>query len=403
MKSLIPDCIYSGASNNFTQVSNEMVDNSDLSWKAKGILLTLLRNKQGWRSHLSGLLKKTSDGRDSTKSGLRELEEQGYLLRITYRDKKTKRFKGKFWSYTDVKGHFWLDTVDQVCEEHNLEIDLTIPKTENPSTGFSSAENPPLIILSNNNTINNSLSDQKWSDGTSEKNKDSFGEDPPKKEKKPSSKERSKKYLPVARYLSKIINQTKNITHTPKQLESWSNEIRRMVEDHSIDLGRIKTVLKWYSHNVGGQYVPVVESGASLRSKFIRLEASMERNGYSSPAEPTEDVQFKDVLPEGKAERFYNDVFEPAIKLTKIDKSRYSELGNKLLKLYKYLEQHRTERAGQYAPSSFQLLQRYMEWITEPDQSWYSEYSPKMFSTESVAFKQYIKFEEQSWGVDILK
>jgi hypothetical protein len=38
--------------------------------------------------------------------------------------------------------------------------------------------------------------------------------------------------------------------------------------------------LDWYEDNRGGQYTPIVESGSSLREKFIRLESAMEREQH---------------------------------------------------------------------------------------------------------------------------
>jgi len=92
-----------------------------------------------------------------------------------------------------------------------------------------------------------------------------------------SAKSRSKEYLPLAKMLSKIIQRTKNILHTSNQLKSWSNEIRILVETQQVDISRVKEVLKWYRTHVGGEYIPVVESGRSLRDKFTRLEAAMQR------------------------------------------------------------------------------------------------------------------------------
>ena len=96
-----------------------------------------------------------------------------------------------------------------------------------------------------------------------------------------SIKERNKKYLPLATQLSEIIQTKKNITHTSNQIKQWSNEIRRLVEESKVDYNRVETALNWYSNNIGGTYIPVIESGASLREKFIRLESAMEKDGYS--------------------------------------------------------------------------------------------------------------------------
>ena len=95
-----------------------------------------------------------------------------------------------------------------------------------------------------------------------------------------TAKIRNEKYLPLAKYLSNVIRTTKNITHTTKQINSWTNDIRQMEEDQKISYERIEKALQWYRKNIGGQYIPVVESGKSLKEKFHKLEAAMVRNQY---------------------------------------------------------------------------------------------------------------------------
>lgn len=96
--------------------------------------------------------------------------------------------------------------------------------------------------------------------------------------KKSPIKERNEKYFPITKILSKIIQSNKNIKHTPRQLTAWTNDVRRLVEENEIDIERIKNTLHWYSKNIGGEYIPVIESGRSLRDKFQKLESAMERD-----------------------------------------------------------------------------------------------------------------------------
>ena len=95
------------------------------------------------------------------------------------------------------------------------------------------------------------------------------------------AQERNKIYLPIAKYLSGIIQSNKKIEHTPIQLKTWTNDIRQLVEDNKVDAKRIKSALKWYKQNIGGQYIPVIESGQSLRYKFAKLEGAIERSKNS--------------------------------------------------------------------------------------------------------------------------
>jgi hypothetical protein len=119
------------------------------------------------------------------------------------------------------------------------------------------------------------------------------------KSKKPTPKERAKQYLPLAKKLSVIVKQQKNIKHTPNQLKSWANEIRKLVENNGVSPDRIRTALDWYQDNAGGQYIPVIESGASLREKFVKLEDAIRRNGGN-----TRKVASSRFKPSEKYERY---------------------------------------------------------------------------------------------------
>lgn len=107
--------------------------------------------------------------------------------------------------------------------------------------------------------------------------KDNETKDISAKKSKPTIKERNKKFLPFAEYLAKIVKQNKKINTPTRRLKSWANDIRKLNEVEGVAPARIKKALKWYRKNIGGQYIPVIESGSSLRSKFAKLEAAMER------------------------------------------------------------------------------------------------------------------------------
>jgi hypothetical protein len=48
---------------------------------------------------------------------------------------------------------------------------------------------------------------------------------------------------------------------------------------------RVARLLHWYRSHIGQPYVPVIESGQSLKDKFLKLEAAMERDkGTPNPS-----------------------------------------------------------------------------------------------------------------------
>lgn len=75
-------------SGNFVTVHKNFIHDNNLTFKAKGILLYLLSRPDDWRIYESEILKHTRDGKDSLKSGIKELEEVGYVARTRKRNDK---------------------------------------------------------------------------------------------------------------------------------------------------------------------------------------------------------------------------------------------------------------------------------------------------------------------------
>ena len=71
---------------NYTVMSNEHLRNRDLSLKAKGLLSQMLSLPEEWDYSLEGLSRINREGVDAIRTGIRELEEHGYLERRRLRD-----------------------------------------------------------------------------------------------------------------------------------------------------------------------------------------------------------------------------------------------------------------------------------------------------------------------------
>jgi hypothetical protein len=65
----------------FTQVSNSVLNDKNLSAKAKGLYAYLYSKPDGWDFAIDRIKKDFSDGRLSINNGLQELEQNGYLYR----------------------------------------------------------------------------------------------------------------------------------------------------------------------------------------------------------------------------------------------------------------------------------------------------------------------------------
>ena len=120
---------------NFTVVDNEILKNNKLSLKAKGLLVILLSLPDDWEFSVSGLSSLSKDGRDSTRSTLKELENNGYL-----KMEQTKNDDGMFGK-----------VVYNVYE---------VPFTGNPSTGNPFTDKPFTDIPHNKELIYKELNNK---------------------------------------------------------------------------------------------------------------------------------------------------------------------------------------------------------------------------------------------------
>lgn len=75
-------------SGSFVTVHKNFIHDDKLTWKSKGILLYLLSRPDDWQVYENELEKHSADGRDSLKSGIKELEDKGYIARSRKRDEK---------------------------------------------------------------------------------------------------------------------------------------------------------------------------------------------------------------------------------------------------------------------------------------------------------------------------
>jgi hypothetical protein len=69
----------------FTVIPNQVLQDSRLSLRARGLLAELLSRSDGYRTDIRKLAQRNPEGRESIAAALRELESFGYLRRITTR------------------------------------------------------------------------------------------------------------------------------------------------------------------------------------------------------------------------------------------------------------------------------------------------------------------------------
>lgn len=121
-----PDVKTITRSDSYAQIPNDILRDKNISFKARGILSLLLSHEEGWVTYIDTLYRNfsTNDGRTSVASGLKELEEYGYLERKIYRDGKTKRMVGSFIAITDTPYKFDYTDLEKYVEEKGLIISI---------------------------------------------------------------------------------------------------------------------------------------------------------------------------------------------------------------------------------------------------------------------------------------
>lgn len=86
---------------NFTQLPNVWLRDESLSFRARGLLALLMTHDDGWHVTLKSLAATSpNEGIDALRTATNELEERGYLKRVTLQGRGGK-FEGTTWEICD--------------------------------------------------------------------------------------------------------------------------------------------------------------------------------------------------------------------------------------------------------------------------------------------------------------
>jgi hypothetical protein len=197
--------------------------------------------------------------------------------------------RGSFWACTHIAYEFNITKRQKTLTQMGYEIVqnpatyrkytyvenpyVENPYVENPEVENQHMGNQRLIIYNTNNTNSKHTKKRDISKDISPKKSNSL-----KNTNLSSKKNKNEMFLPIAIKLSHIIQSSKNIKHTQKQINDWVSPISKLVQENEINPKRINRALNWYADHVGEKYVPVIESGKSLQEKFLKLEAAIERD-----------------------------------------------------------------------------------------------------------------------------
>ena len=100
----------------FTQIPNEWLRDTRLSFKARGVLAMIMSHREGWSLSINSIAAQNQEGKDAIRSAIQELEQAGYLFRTQM------NYEGKFGEAV------WItqDPSDLPLAEN--------PTTDNPTT-----------------------------------------------------------------------------------------------------------------------------------------------------------------------------------------------------------------------------------------------------------------------------
>lgn len=163
---------------NFVVMDKSFLNDTTLSWKAKGIMAYMLSKPDDWTFYISELIKHATDGKASFRSGFNELRDSGYVRRIKKRNED---------------GTFSWETI--VHEQPHTDF----PQVDNPHVEKPHVDNRPL--LNNDSTKND------------------------------STKNDSKDIVEIVTYLNDVAN--KNYRHTTRKTQQLIRA--RMNEGFSVD------------------------------------------------------------------------------------------------------------------------------------------------------------------------
>jgi len=146
-----PQTIFRVAKNKdnpYVMIDKRPLENTLLSWKAKGLLAYLLSRPDDWEIILGDLIKRSTDGESAVRSALKELRSIGHVRYLA-----RERIKGQ------VGRAIWeVHEVPIPDSENHSQVE---PDSDFPNGVKPNVENPPHTNNESNNNENNGADAQK--------------------------------------------------------------------------------------------------------------------------------------------------------------------------------------------------------------------------------------------------
>lgn len=104
----------------YSIVSNKILRDTNLSMKARFLLVFMLSLAENWEYSVAGLAKAVGCGKDAITSGIKELEECGYLERTRSRDEKGRLKEMEYVLYEEPR-NIPVQSEDEHVQEEPIE------------------------------------------------------------------------------------------------------------------------------------------------------------------------------------------------------------------------------------------------------------------------------------------
>lgn len=126
----------------FKTIDLEIIENSNLSWKAKGLHTYLISRPPGWRLWHKDLVKRATDGKSALSSAVNELKEAGYLCIQRVSDHKGRVLMWR-WIVAQTQELLASENLEPLLQEpdpENQDVDEG-PESDCPDTDFPDVDN----------------------------------------------------------------------------------------------------------------------------------------------------------------------------------------------------------------------------------------------------------------------
>lgn len=149
---------------NYTVISNHILEDENLTLKAKGLFAYMWAKSDDWNFYVTELVKHSKCGRDQVMSALDELERNGYLIRSRNRNELGQLTNKSTWLLSDTPKKSWIEQKNKKAKKAkakktvNKSVDNSAkPKSENPTLEKPTLENPTLPITDITKYLNNQV------------------------------------------------------------------------------------------------------------------------------------------------------------------------------------------------------------------------------------------------------